>query len=94
MGIIHLFVLSPTYVIATGVFPIIELEKNLNKANILINIYNPPNIIHTCTNKSNENISCSYQFSLILPQWLQPYEGGVTIYEPRRFFLYNPETSA
>jgi len=94
LGIIHLFVLSPTYVIATGVFPIIELEKNLNKANILINIYNPPNIIHTCTNKSNENISCSYQFSLILPQWLQPYEGGVTIYEPRRFFLYNPETSA
>jgi len=29
-----------------------------------------------------------------LPEWLESYEGGATIYEPRRFLLYNPETSA
>lgn len=93
LKILCLLLFFPSHVNATGVFPIIDLNEDFNEANLLMNVYNPPNISEEC---NNQETPCSPQFTLILPQWMRPYpnESTVTIYEPRRFFLYNPVTSA
>lgn len=90
-----LLLILPIYVSATGVFPIIQLDKNLNQANFLINVYDPPpTIAQDCLNKSNEKINCSQQFSLILPPWNEQLKEGTKLLNPNNFILYNPQTSA
>jgi len=92
--IILLLLIFSTNVPATGVFPVIQLDKNFNQANFLINVYDPPPVIQGCLNKSNEKINCSQQFSLILPPWHEQLKEGEKLTNPRFFVIYNPQTSA
>ncbi len=94
VGLVLLLVLLPCYVSATGVFSIVRLDKDFNRLDILMNVYNPPIIQQECLNKSKEEIPCSRHFSLVLPQWLESHNLSATIYEPRRFIFYNPLTSS
>lgn len=83
-------------VTSSGVFPIIQLDEDFNEASIIVNIYNPPNILKNCQNVTSDNISCSHHFTLLLPQWIDIADDGLraTIHEPKRFLLYHPQTNA
>lgn len=87
-------IIFSSFVAATGVFTNIEVVNDLNRVNLDVNLYLPPNISSTCNDVSSQPIPCTDQFDLLVPQILSQNGTNISLTDQRKWFFYNPEATA